>query len=83
MKRSTLAANLVSRILALDRSHPLRVGIDGVSTAELRRLYAARYVPGQRIDLEAEAPMDRASIVVDNADVEKPRIVAARGPDRS
>jgi len=33
MKRSSLIANLATRILALDRPHPLRVGIDGVDAA--------------------------------------------------
>ena len=40
--------------------------------AEVRRRYQARYVPGQRLYLEAERPRSRASVVVVNDDPENP-----------
>lgn len=42
---------------------------------EVRRIYATRYVPGQRLYLDAEQPWERASVVVDHGDPERPRIL--------
>ena len=44
------------------------------SPADVRRRYAKRYVPGQRLYLEACRPERLASIVVDNDDPAHPRI---------
>ncbi len=48
---------------------------------EVRRLYAARYVPAQRLYLASERPATRASLVVDNTDPENPVVVGARQRD--
>jgi uridine kinase len=42
---------------------------------EIRRIYAARYVPGQRLYLSGERPAALASLVIDNADPENPRLL--------
>jgi len=44
---------------------------------EVRRIYAIRYVPGQRLYLSAENPSTRASFVIDNADPGRPVVVHA------
>ena len=46
---------------AIEREGPAR-------EEELRGIYATRYVPAQQRYLGAERPMDRASVVIDNAD---------------
>lgn len=44
---------------------------------EIRRIYATRYVPGQRLYLAEVQPEAQASLVVDNNDLARPRIVQA------
>lgn len=45
---------------------------------EVRRLYATRYVPAQRLYLDAERPAAAASLVIDNADPNDPAFVEPR-----
>jgi uridine kinase len=41
---------------------------------EVRRRYAQRYIPGQRLYLSEARPKERADVVVDNNDARNPRI---------
>ena len=50
----------------------------GGEEATLRR-YAARYVPGQQIYFAEANPQDKANVVVDNEDPDRPRL-RSRGP---
>ncbi len=52
---------------AEERDRPLLGSVE-----EIRRRYAKRYVPGQRIYLDEAEPERRASVVVDNADPTRP-----------
>ena len=40
----------------------------------VRRRYAARYIPGQRLYLAEAHPQEKASVVVDNEDPDQPRL---------
>jgi len=44
---------------------------------EVARIYATRYVPGQRLYLAAQQPTALASVVIDNADFDNPKIIEA------
>lgn len=44
----------------------------------LRKLYEARYMPAQRMYVHAASPDSSADLVIDNSDVESPRIVDHR-----
>jgi uridine kinase len=48
------------------------------SEATVIRRYAARYVPGQQIYYETERPQSRASVVMDNADPDRPKLTFLR-----
>ena len=50
------------------------------SVDDVRRRYAERYVPGQRLYLESADPKGRASMVIDNNDPARP--VVRNGDDR-
>ena len=56
----------------------LRRGIerDGV---EMERLYRVRYLPGQRLYADRVAPRDRADIVVENDDPDRPGLIVRGG----
>jgi uridine kinase len=45
------------------------------SVENIRRRYAERYVPGQRLYLETVKPESRASVVIDNNDPLRPEVV--------
>ncbi len=64
--------------VAVAEEESLRRGIkrDG---ADAEHFYRARYLPGQRLyDLQTW-PRDRADVVVENDDVEQPRLVWCKG----
>ena len=48
------------------------------SDNELRKQYHQRYIPGQRLYLDAHHPAEKANMVIDNSDLANPTIVAAR-----
>jgi uridine kinase len=50
--------------------------------AESERLYRSRYVPGQRIYLDAVCPAERADVVIDNSDVGRPVLSPGGASDR-
>jgi uridine kinase len=58
---------------ALDRDVARLAG----SREEVERLYRERYIPGQRLYLEREHPLERTDLVVDNEDPERPLLKAA------
>lgn len=67
-----------SVFLDVDFAITVRRGVErdpGASAEAVRRIYASRYVPGQRLYLAAEAPRERASIVIDNSDPLAPFVV--------
>lgn len=47
--------------------------------ADAERLYRARYLPGQRLYDSQARPRERADVVVENDDVERPRLVWRKG----
>jgi uridine kinase len=47
--------------------------------AEAERFYRARYLPGQRLYDSQARPRERADVVVENDDVERPRLVWREG----
>jgi len=51
------------------------------SAARVRRRYAERYVPGQRLYLSEVRPERLASVVIDNDDPAHPSIVRGTAPD--
>jgi uridine kinase len=50
--------------------------------AETERLYGRRYGPGQKLYLDAVRPAERADVVVDNTDPERPRFSRDGGGGR-
>ncbi|MBT7617428.1 MAG: hypothetical protein HN590_09120 [Calditrichaeota bacterium] len=48
------------------------------SPDEVREIYRKRYIPGQKIYLQAQSPSERADIVVDNNDFLNPVLSKAR-----
>ena len=66
LARSEVLRALAAAIVAVERSHPVRVAIDGVDAAG--KLY-----------LSSVQPERLASILVDNNDYERPCIVEAHG----
>lgn len=89
--RAAIVAEIARTITAVERPHPVRVATDfPVSLAraerrdrelfgsieEVRRRYEERYIPGQRLYLSTQQPERFASLVVDNNDPSKPRVVA-------
>jgi uridine kinase len=63
----------------VDEAEALRRGVErsGGGDAERRR-YLTRYLPGQRLYIAERQPQERADIVLDNTDVERPSIVWSR-----
>ena len=51
---------------------------NGGDAAATRGKYERRYVPGQRLYLAQCRPRDRADIVLDNSDLERPRVMTRR-----
>jgi uridine kinase len=47
--------------------------------AEKEQLYRTRYLPGQRMYAEQARPRDRADVVVENDDPDRPRLLVRRG----
>ncbi|HET9371071.1 MAG TPA: hypothetical protein VFO19_12515 [Vicinamibacterales bacterium] len=56
--RAAVFEQLAAQVVAVAKSHPTRVAIDGVDGGvdDVCRRYAERYVPGQRLYLESAAP---------------------------
>jgi uridine kinase len=52
------------------------------SREEAERLYRTRYAPGQEIYLESVRPRELADVVVDNTDLERPRVSPGAGDGR-
>jgi hypothetical protein len=51
----------------------------GGDGAEAERFYRARYLPGQRLYDSQARPRERADVVVENDDVERPRLLWREG----
>lgn len=47
---------------------------------QIRRRYARRYVPGQKLYLQESRPQSYASVVIDNSDFERPMLVKNHQP---
>jgi uridine kinase len=60
-----------------------RDAAQGRSSEDVRRRYAARYIPGQTLYLERCCPERHATILVDNEDPERPRILRGGASDNS
>ena len=85
-ERRAVVAAVAEKIPAARGPDCVRVGIDGVDGAGKTMFADAlaidtihpslrRYVRGQQLYLAACSPRRRADVVIDNSDVERPRIV--------
>ena len=64
----------VAQSLSLDRGLARDTGVLG-DEAEVRRLYAERYLPGEQLYMERVNPRAKASVIVDNTDPANPLLV--------
>ena len=65
--------------VALARAAQRDLALFGSAEAVIAR-YQRRYIPGQRLYLREARPRERADVVVDNTDLERPRLVVGGGP---
>ena len=49
------------------------------SAADVERIYRKRYIPGQRLYLETQAPRQRATLISDNTNFSNPFLITDDG----
>ena len=52
------------------------------SAERVREVYLQRYIPGQKLYLQAESPLQRADVVFDNTDIQNPALRTNEAADR-
>ncbi len=67
MERRVVIARLAGRLAEIQREHPVR------------DRYTRRYMPGQRLYLDAAHPRERADAVLWNDDPQRPRLAFKSG----
>ena len=64
----------VAQSLSLERGLARDIGVLG-NEAEVRKLYAERYLPGEQLYMERVNPRSKASVIIDNTDPANPLLV--------